>query len=142
MSSSGDPERREEEEETPPVEDEDTGAPFVKLEEEDAVLDPQAKLYRYDKGENQWKERGVGNVKLLKHNESGTVLVLNHIYPTMNVQEHSGNHKSCVWHASDFEDGELKDDIFCIIFASVARDKGFELEYDVWRSNTELKFFL
>lgn len=37
----------------------------------------------------------------------------------MSVQEHSGNEKSCVWHATDFSDGELKDELFCIRFASI-----------------------
>lgn len=37
----------------------------------------------------------------------------------MTVQEHSGNEKSCVWHATDFADGELKDELFCIRFASI-----------------------
>lgn len=37
----------------------------------------------------------------------------------MTVQEHSGNEKSCLWHATDFSDGELKDELFCIRFASI-----------------------
>ena len=37
----------------------------------------------------------------------------------MTVQEHAGNDKSCVWHAPDFADEELKDEMFCIRFASV-----------------------
>lgn len=37
----------------------------------------------------------------------------------MTVQEHQGNDKSCVWHAADFSDGELKQETFCIRFASV-----------------------
>ena len=37
----------------------------------------------------------------------------------MSVQEHAGNEKSCVWHATDFADGELKDELFCIRFASI-----------------------
>lgn len=37
----------------------------------------------------------------------------------MSVQEHAGNDKSCLWHATDFADGELKDELFCIRFASV-----------------------
>lgn len=45
--------------------------------------------------------------------------VVGSVHPTMTVQEHSGNEKSCVWHASDFADGELKDEIFCIRFASI-----------------------
>ena len=41
------------------------------------------------------------------------------VLPTMTVQEHAGNDKSCVWHATDFADGELKEEMFCIRFASV-----------------------
>lgn len=41
------------------------------------------------------------------------------VLPSMSVQEHAGNDKSCVWHATDFADGELKDELFCIRFASV-----------------------
>ena len=33
----------------------------------------KAKLYRFDREGNQWKERGVGTVKLLKHKETGKV---------------------------------------------------------------------
>ncbi|KDP22866.1 hypothetical protein JCGZ_00453 [Jatropha curcas] len=140
---------REEEENASAVDDEDTGAqvaPIVKLEEvavstgeedEDPILDLKAKLYRFDKDGNQWKERGAGNVKLLKHKESGKVRLVmrqsktlkicaNHlVLPSMNVQEHHGNDKSCVWHATDFADGELKDELFCIRFASVENCKTF-----------------
>lgn len=146
--SSNDPEHREEED-APTAEDEDTGAqvaPIVKLEEvtvstgeedEDAILDLKSKLYRFDKEGNQWKERGAGTVKLLKHKESGKVRLVmrqsktlkicaNHlVIPSMSVQEHAGNDKSCVWHASDFADGELKDELFCIRFPSVENCKLF-----------------
>ncbi|KAJ4978901.1 hypothetical protein NE237_009681 [Protea cynaroides] len=146
--ASSDAERREEEENVA-GEDEDTGAqvaPIVKLEEvavttgeeeEDTVLDLKSKLYRFDKEGNQWKERGAGTVKLLKHKESGKVRLVmrqsktlkicaNHlILGTMSVQEHAGNDKSCVWHATDFADGELKDELFCIRFASVENCKTF-----------------
>ncbi|XVF55064.1 hypothetical protein PTKIN_Ptkin06aG0006800 [Pterospermum kingtungense] len=140
---------REDEENAPVADDEDTGAqvaPIVKLEEvavstgeedEDPLLDLKAKLYRFDKEGNQWKERGVGNVKLLKHKVSGKVRLVmrqsktlkicaNHlVLPTMTVQEHAGNDKSCVWHATDFADGELKEEMFCIRLASVENCKSF-----------------
>ncbi|KAL8137532.1 hypothetical protein V2J09_003533 [Rumex salicifolius] len=143
-----DPEHREEEENAP-AEDEDTGAqiaPIVKLEEvavstgeenEDAILDLKSKLYRFDKDGNQWKERGAGSVKLLKHKVTGKVRLVmrqsktlkicaNHlILSSMTVQEHAGNEKSCLWHAADFSDGELKDELFCIRFASVENCKSF-----------------
>lgn len=37
------------------------------------VDDRKAKLYRFDKEGNQWKERGVGTLKLLKHKESDKI---------------------------------------------------------------------
>nr|KJB83890.1 hypothetical protein B456_013G269700 [Gossypium raimondii] len=138
-----------EDEDAAPAEEEDTGAqiaPIIKLEEvavstgeenEDPMLDLSSKLYRFDKEGNQWKERGAGTVKLLKHKETGKVRLVmrqsktlkicaNHlVLPTMTVQEHAGNDKSCLWHASDYADGELKDELFCIRFASVENCKTF-----------------
>lgn len=131
------------------AEEEDTGAqvaPIIKLEEvsvttgeeeENVLLDMKAKLYRFDKDGNQWKERGVGTVKLLKHKETGKVRLVmrqaktlkicaNHlVLPSISVQEHSGNEKSCVWHAPDFSDGELKEELFCIRFGTVENAKKF-----------------
>ncbi|KAL8063169.1 hypothetical protein ABFX02_01G010400 [Erythranthe guttata] len=140
----------EEEDEKPLADDEDTGAqiaPIVQLQEiavttgeenEDIILDLKSKLYRFDKEANQWKERGVGTVKLLKHKETGKVRLVmrqnktlkicaNHlVLPTMTVQEHHGNEKSCVWHAADFADGELKEENFCIRFPSIENCKSFK----------------
>ncbi|EEF45739.1 ran-binding protein 1 homolog a [Ricinus communis] len=140
---------RREDDEAPHADDEDTGAqvaPIVKLEEvavstgeedEDPILDLKAKLYRFDKEGNQWKERGAGSVKLLRHKETGKVRLVmrqsktlkicaNHlVLASMTVQEHAGNEKSCVWHATDFADGELKDELFCIRFPSIENCKSF-----------------
>uniref|UniRef100_A0A0D6R0V4 RanBD1 domain-containing protein n=1 Tax=Araucaria cunninghamii TaxID=56994 RepID=A0A0D6R0V4_ARACU len=142
--------KNEEGEESKENEDEDTGAqiaPIVKLEEvavstgeeeEDVLLDMKAKLYRFDKDGNQWKERGVGTVKLLKHKETGKVRLVmrqsktlkicaNHlILASMSLQEHAGSDKSWVWHATDFSDGELKDELFCIRLGSVENAKKFK----------------
>lgn len=117
-------------------------------------------MYRFDKAGNQWKERGAGTVKFLKHKQTGKVRLVmrqsktlkicaNHLSKLflrfshvvvwnwrdklslcnpwwfyavssgMSVQEHAGNEKSCLWHATDFSDGELKDELFCIRFASI-----------------------
>jgi len=131
-------------------EEEDTGAqvaPIVRLEEvavttgeedEDSLLDMKAKLYRFDKDGNQWKERGTGTVKLLKHKENGKVRLVmrqaktlkicaNHlVISTTKMQEHAGSDKSCVWHAADFADGELKDEMFAIRFGTVENCKKFK----------------
>ncbi|XP_071698255.1 ran-binding protein 1 homolog b-like [Rutidosis leptorrhynchoides] len=100
-------------------------------ENEDAILDLKAKLHRFDNDGNQWKERGAGSVKLLQHKDtkkfrlvmrqSKTLKICaNHsVTKSTSVQEHTGNDKSCVWHAADFSDSELKDELLCIRFASV-----------------------
>ncbi|XP_008805130.2 ran-binding protein 1 homolog a-like isoform X1 [Phoenix dactylifera] len=150
--ASADPERRDEVEagEVAGGEEEDTGAqiaPIIRLEEvavttgeeeEDVLLDLKAKLYRFDKEGKQWKERGTGNVKLLKHKESGKVRLVmrqaktlkicaNHlVLPSIKMQEHVGNDKSCVWHAVDFSEGELKEEMFCIRLGSVENCKKFK----------------
>ena len=36
-------------------------------------LGSKSKLYRFDKDGSQWKERGAGTVKFLKHKETGKV---------------------------------------------------------------------
>ncbi|OVA17705.1 Ran binding domain [Macleaya cordata] len=130
---------------------EDTGAtqvaPIIRLEEvavltgeeqEDAILNMNAKLYRFDKEGNKWKERGNGCVKLLKHKETGKVRLVmrqektlkicaNHLlHPKMSMQEHTRNDKTCVWQATDFSDGELKDELFCINLRSVASECFFD----------------
>ncbi|KAL5231535.1 hypothetical protein ABZP36_030311 [Zizania latifolia] len=148
-------ERREDEEEVEGAsaatgEEEDTGAhvaPIVRLEEvavttgeedEEVLVDMKAKLYRFDKDGSQWKERGTGTVKLLKHKENGKVRLVmrqaktlkicaNHlVISTTKMQEHAGSDKSCVWHASDFADGELKEEMFAIRFGSVENCKKFK----------------
>ncbi|XP_022767786.1 ran-binding protein 1 homolog b-like isoform X2 [Durio zibethinus] len=105
-SAKADPEEhnREDEENAPAADDEDTGAqvaPIIKLEEvavstgeedEDPMLDLKAKLYRFDKEGNQWKERGVGNVKLLKHKVSGKVRLVMRQSKTLKI---CANHFDC-----------------------------------------------
>jgi Ran-binding protein 1 len=103
-----------------------------------AIVCRKAKLYRFDKEGNQWKERGTGTVKLLKHKENGKVRLVmrqaktlkicaNHLVAsTTKMQEHAGSDKSCVWHAADFADGELKEEMFAIRFGSVENCKKFK----------------
>ncbi|KAI3895575.1 hypothetical protein MKX03_011784, partial [Papaver bracteatum] len=62
--------------------------------------------------------------------QSGTLEVIaNHpVLPTISVQEHtgSGSLKSWSWHASDFSDGELKEEVFCDRFVYMENAKSFK----------------
>ena len=53
----------------------------------------KAKLYRFDKEGNQWKERGTGTVKLLKHKETAKVRLVMRQAKTLKIcANHLGNH--------------------------------------------------
>jgi len=45
-------------------------------ENEIELFSNRAKLYRFDDTMHQWKERGVGNIKILKHKNTGRVRIL------------------------------------------------------------------
>lgn len=40
-------------------------------ESEEATFKMRAKLFRFDKDTREWKERGTGEVRLLRHKENG-----------------------------------------------------------------------
>uniref|UniRef100_A0A8C8ERZ9 E3 SUMO-protein ligase RanBP2 n=1 Tax=Oncorhynchus tshawytscha TaxID=74940 RepID=A0A8C8ERZ9_ONCTS len=87
-------------------------------EEEEEMFCNRAKLFRFDAETKEWKERGIGLVKILKHNRSGKVRLLmrreqvlkicaNHyITPDMLLKPNAGSDKSWVWNAVDYADEE------------------------------------
>lgn len=111
-------------------------------EEEDALVELKCKLYRFDADNNEWKERGLGLVKLLQHKENKKVRLLmrqektlkiraNHIVmPGTKLQEHSGSDKAWVWSAVDFAEGEQKIELFAIRFGSVDKAQEFKKKYE------------
>ncbi|XP_049637258.1 E3 SUMO-protein ligase RanBP2-like isoform X2 [Suncus etruscus] len=89
-------------------------------ENEQVVFSHRAKLYRYDKEVGQWKERGIGDIKILQNYENKQVRIVmrrdqvlklcaNHrITPDMTLQNMKGTERVWVWTACDFADGERK----------------------------------
>ncbi|TSQ01575.1 E3 SUMO-protein ligase RanBP2 [Bagarius yarrelli] len=87
-------------------------------EDEECLYTVRVKLFRFDNETHQWKERGVGNLKLLKNNQNGRLRVLmrreqvlkvcaNHWITTiMNLKPLSGSDRAWVWSANDFSDGD------------------------------------
>eukprot|EP00475_Leptophrys_vorax_P041499 TRINITY_DN78252_c0_g1_i1.p1 TRINITY_DN78252_c0_g1~~TRINITY_DN78252_c0_g1_i1.p1 ORF type:complete len:197 (-),score=45.85 TRINITY_DN78252_c0_g1_i1:247-837(-) len=145
---------QEEDDDAPKADDEDTGAaiaPIVKLEEvavttgeedENVLFEIKSKLYRFDKDGNQWKERGVGQAKILEHKESKKIRLLmrqqktlkicaNHtLLPSLSLAEHAGSDKAWVWHAQDFSDGELKTELFTMRFGSPESAQKFKSAFE------------
>ncbi|KAJ2877599.1 transcription factor TFIIF complex subunit Tfg3 [Coemansia aciculifera] len=105
----------------------------VKTHEEDEteIFKMRAKLFRFDQEAKEWKERGTGDVKLLKHKENGKVRLLmrrdktlkvcaNHyITEEMVLSPNVGSDRSWVWNvAADLVDDEVERQLLAIRFAN------------------------
>jgi Ran-binding protein 1 len=91
----------------------------------------RAKLFKFDRESREWKERGTGDVRLLKHRENGkTRLVMrrdktlkvcaNHyVVPDMKLSPNVGSDRSWVWNAAaDVSEGEPEAQTLAIRFAN------------------------
>jgi len=100
-------------------------------ESEEQVFKMRAKLFRFDRDSREWKERGTGDVRLLKHLEnSKTRLVMrrdktmkvcaNHyIVPEMKLSPNVGSDRSWVYNAvSDVSEGAPEAVTLAIRFAN------------------------
>ncbi|XP_020291956.1 ran-specific GTPase-activating protein-like [Pseudomyrmex gracilis] len=112
--------------------------PVIKVsnneEDEAEMVKLRAKLYRYDTSSNpaEWKERGTGEIKLLRHKTKHTVRVVmrrdktlkicaNHfVTPWMELKPNCGSDRAWVWSVlADYADEQLKPELLAIRFANV-----------------------
>ena len=113
-------------------------------ENEDVIYSQRAKLYRFDKNTSQWKERGVGNLKLLKHKITGHFRVLmrrdqilkvcaNHFLTTdMELKRNANSDRSWMWHTiADVSDGEPKAEQLAIKFKNAEIAQEFKENFDM-----------
>jgi len=128
--------------------------PVVKLDEikvktheedEDVLYKIRAKLFRFDKPTSQWKERGTGEVKFLKHKQSKKIRLLmrqektlkvcaNHaILPSLKLDANVGSDRSWVWTANDFADEELKQELFAIRFLNSETAAKFKEQFESYQ---------
>ncbi|KAL2048170.1 hypothetical protein N7G274_000081 [Stereocaulon virgatum] len=98
---------------------------------EEQTFKMRAKLFKFDRESREWKERGTGDVRLLKHKENGkTRLVMrrdktlkvcaNHyVVPDMKLSPNVGSDRSWVWNAAaDVSEGEPEQQTLAIRFAN------------------------
>ncbi|KAJ1976579.1 Ran GTPase binding protein Sbp1 [Dimargaris xerosporica] len=117
-------------------------------EDEEVVFKMRAKLFRFDKSANEWKERGTGDVKLLQHAQSHQVRVLmrrdktfkicaNHLVTEdMRLAPNIGSERSWVWNvAADISDGEPQQELLAIRFANADNAQQFKDKFDAAREN-------
>lgn len=108
-------------------------------EDEEVLYKTRAKLFRF--ADNQWKERGMGDCKFLKHKDTKKIRVLmrrdktlkvclNHfVRPEYELKENVGSDRSWVWHAQDFAENELADQTFAIRFQNTETAQKFKEEW-------------
>jgi len=121
-------------------------------EDEDCLFKMRAKLFRFEKTLNEWKERGTGDVRLLMHKKTAKVRLLmrrektlkvcaNHIVTEdMELNPNVGSDRSWVWNvAADFADGEAKQELLAIRFANSENSNKFKTKFEEVRQwNTDL----
>ena len=103
---------------------------------QDVLVNLRSKLFIFgetllDKGTGtkSWRERGIGQAKILRHKEHGRIRLLMRQEKTMKVianhaidhriklETNAGSDRSWVWSAFDFADGELVETVFALRFA-------------------------
>jgi len=114
-------------------------------EDEEELFKMRAKLYRFA-SENEppeWKERGTGDVKLLKHKDKGNIRLLmrrdrtlkicaNHlVMPAMELKPNAGSDRAWVWNThADFADEEPKPELLALRFLNAENAQKFKAKFD------------
>ncbi|KAE8634805.1 hypothetical protein XENTR_v10002443 [Xenopus tropicalis] len=112
----------------------------------------RAKLFRFasENDPPEWKERGTGDVKLLKHKEKGTIRLLmrrdktlkicaNHyITPAMELKPNAGSDRAWVWNTyADFADEAPKPELLAIRFLNAENAQKFKAKFEECRNEVK-----
>lgn len=118
-------------------------------EEEEELLKLRAKLFRYDTNENppEWKERGVGDIKLLRHRANNRVRVVmrrdkthkicaNHyVAPWMELKPNCNSDKAWVYSvAADYADEFIQPQLLAIRFGNPENAKKWKDKFEEAKS--------
>lgn len=109
-------------------------------ENETVLYCKRAKLFRHDSSSKEWKERGVGDVKILKHNISGKIrflmrrdqvmkICLNH-FITDEITLRPKDDKTWLWYAVDYSEGVESKEKFAIRFKTPDIAEEFKQAFD------------
>ena len=107
-------------------------------EEEEEIFAERCKLYRLDKDSNQWKERGMGDMKILYNSKQKTWRIImrrdvvfklgaNHlILPGMNVKSKEGRETTWMWKTNaDIADDVPREETFTVRFRTAETGRRF-----------------
>lgn len=111
-------------------------------EDEEILFKERAKLYRWDRDATQWKERGVGEIKILFHTQKKYYRVLmrrdqvlkvcaNHVITKeMNLVPSDTSNNALIWTATDYADGEVKVEQLAVRFKSQELANSFKRRFE------------
>lgn len=111
-------------------------------EDKDLIYKGRGKLYRWH--EEQWKERGTGDVKLLRDKSTQKVtlvmrqdstkkVVANFLLeedPLCSLVPHAGSDKAWLWIAHDFSEAEPAREKFALRFGTPEKSQEFKKAFD------------
>lgn len=152
----------------PKTEEEESTAtfePVVKLQEvevksgeedEEVIYSQRSKLFIFgetllDKGTGKktWRERGIGEARILRHVEHQRLRLLmrqektmrviaNHaIDPRIKLEANAGSDRSWVWSAFDFAEGDLVETVFALRFADTEIANEFKDKFESSQKDME-----
>jgi len=112
-------------------------------EDDEALFKMRAKLFRFDAASSEWKERGTGDVRLLKNKETTKVRLVmrrdktlkvcaNHaISSDMKLQPNIGSDRSWVWKvAADYSENPPTAETLAIRFANAENAAQFKTVFE------------
>jgi Ran-binding protein 1 len=103
----------------------------------------RSKLFRFDSDLKEWKERGTGNVRFMKHKTTNKVRLLmrrertlkicaNHlVLPIMKLEANSGSDRSWVYTCpADLSEDTPTKELLAIRFANADDAKAFKAQFE------------
>lgn len=107
-------------------------------EDEDLVFSDRCKLFR--NVDNEWKERGIGNIKILK-NKNGLYRIVmrrdqihklcaNHTITAELKLKPTSKENSLIWGAEDFSDGAMHLEMFLVRFKTAEQANKFKEAFE------------
>lgn len=125
-------------------------------ENEETVFGVRAKLFLFGEtlldvgsGNKTWKERGIGEARILRHKEHQRLRLLmrqektmkviaNHaLDPRIKLEPNVGSDRSWVWSAFDFAEGELVETVFALRFADSDVAQEFKKKFEECQAEME-----
>jgi E3 SUMO-protein ligase RanBP2 len=109
-------------------------------EDEEVLFKERCKLFRYSSDTKEWKEKGVGEIKILRHKETSAHRVLmrrdqvlklcaNHrILPEIKLE--LANEKQVRWSTNDYSENEAKHEILLAKFRHEDEAQRFKAEFE------------